>query len=53
MNVGYGHSITELENQLMITLKNNKTLIIFLYIILFYIIIYLNVLMFMLYYYLS
>ncbi len=53
MNVGYGHSITELENQLMASLKNNKTQIIFLYIILFYIMICLNALMFMIYYYLS
>ncbi len=53
MNVGYGHSITELENQLIISLKYNKKQIIFLYIILFYIMICMNGLMFLVYYYLS
>lgn len=53
MNVGYGHSITELESQLIISLKYNKKQIIFIYIILFYIMICQNALMFLIYYYLS
>ena len=52
MNVGYGHSITELETQLIILLKSNRIFIIFLYVILFYIMICVNVIVFMIYYYL-
>ena len=39
MNVGYGYSITELENKLIAQLKSNRLFMIFLYIILFYIMI--------------
>ena len=53
MNVGYGYSITELETKLIGQLKSNRLVNIFLYIILFYIMISTNVIIFMLYYYLS
>ena len=53
MNVGYGYSTTELENKLIAQLKSNRLFMIFLYIILFYIMISTNVIIFMLYYYLS
>ena len=52
MNVGYGYSITELENKLIAQLKSNRLFMIFLYIILFYIMICTNVIIFMIYYYL-
>ena len=52
MNVGYGYSITELENKLISQLKSNRLFMIFLYIILFYIMISTNVIIFMIYYYL-
>lgn len=53
MNVGYGHSITELEMELISCLKSNKGFIIFLYIVLFYISTCANITIFMIYYYLS
>ncbi len=43
MNVGYGYSITELENKLIAQLKSNRLFMIYLYIILFYIMISTNV----------
>ena len=52
MNVGYGYSITELENKLIAQLKSNRLFMIFLYIILIYIMISTNVIIFMIYYYL-
>ena len=50
MNVGFD-SITNLERDLMHTLKHNKNVICVLYIILVYLIICVNLTMFLIYYY--
>ena len=51
MNVGYTHSITELENELIYGLKHLKNIYCIIHIIVFYIVLALNFIIFLFYYY--
>ena len=51
MNVGYSHSITDLENELLYSLKHLKNIYCFMYFILVYIVVAVNFIIFLFYYY--